>query len=751
MIRIAGALVIYLLSNNLYAQTTLTVKDGSNSQPLSGASAQTDTGEILISDKDGLINLGSTASKVTISYVGYETKTIDVTDQEDQIISLDAGGFNLQEVVITSYHANRKLIDTPGPVALISKRDLNRDQDVIFTNSLNRVPGVYMHSGALNTNRITIRGIGSRSRFSTNRVKGYLNEIPLTTGDGETALEDIDLSIVDRIEVIRGPSSSEYGAALGGVINMKIERPSFNQNRIRTDTQIGSFGLIRNNSSFDLGLENGSLKFLASKTVSDGFRRNNDYDREFGSITGQFELSERSQISFIFSFIDLKAFIPSSIDSATFAEDPRAAAANWASVEGNEDYERGFLGVSLQHRLSDRLNVAYSVFTNFRNADELRPFDILRENSNAYGVRFKYQYNLGDSPILPILTFGTEMFSDHLNASTFNNDSIPDFPEFTESHDNVRRNYQNYFLQGDWQFNEKLALIIGLNLNQTRYRFEDLFVSDGDQSGEIKYDLIASPRVGLNYKLNPKIALHASISHGFGPPTFEETRDSNGMINSDIEPETGYNYEIGTRGTWLNDRLTYDVSLYALRVRNLLVARRIAEDQLLGVNAGKTSHNGFEAAFGYNLFSSADGFVRSIDGHVNYSFADFEFDDFVNEGNDFSGNRLTGTPRNTLNGILEITTGVGVYGNINYRFVDEIPILDDNSVFSESFNVVNSKVGIAKSFGNFSFDFYGGINNLFDERYASQVLINPNFGSRYFYPGAERNFFAGLSLSLSMN
>lgn len=753
MVKIYLILLISFTTSLVFSQSRGIVIDASNGEPIANATIQFQNGKLQVSDSAGAFTYSEENTSIVVSHTGYENTETDLSRLNGElVVHLRAGTFNLQEVVITAYHDNRKLIDTPGPIALISKKELDRDQDLIITNSLNRIPGVFMHSGALNTNRITIRGIGSRSRFSTNRIKAYLNEIPLTTGEGETTLEDIDLSLIDRVEIVRGPASSEFGAALGGVINLKIQKPDFTQNRIQTNTQIGSYGLIRNSSSFDLGLKNGSIKFLASKTTSDGYRDNNDYDREYGSISGQFNLSEKSKVSFIFNFIDLKAFIPSSLDSATFVENPRAAAFIWQEAMGFEDNEKGFLGVSMEHQLSDRLNVAYSVFTNFRNSNEVQPFNILRENTNAYGVRFKYQYDLGPSKALPILTFGTEMFSDRLIATTHNNDSIPSLPGFIESHDNVDRSYQNYFLQGDWEFSDKLALIAGINLNNTKYDFEDLFKEDEDQSGKIKYDLIASPRIGLNYKLNLNAAIYAVVSHGFGTPTFEETRDSEGFINPGISPETGYNYEIGGRGNLLNSKLTYDVSIFTLRVRDLLVSRRRREgsDEQIGVNAGKTRHNGFEMALGYKLYENRATLLQSLSSHFNYSHSGYKFNTFIDQENDFSGNRLTGIPRNTVNGVLDFMTSFGIYGNLNYRFVDEIPILDDNSLFSDSYQVVNLKTGFQHTIGNFSFNIYGGINNLFDEKYASQLLINPQFNQRYFYPGQARNYFGGISLSLTM-
>ena len=96
-------------------------------------------------------------------------------------------------------------IHMPVPFMKMTTRQLQKDNDVAITPALNRVSGVYMHSGALNTNRITIRGIGNRSPFSTTKIRAYLDDIPLTSGDGETTIEDIDLSLINEVKVWKGP------------------------------------------------------------------------------------------------------------------------------------------------------------------------------------------------------------------------------------------------------------------------------------------------------------------------------------------------------------------------------------------------------------------------------------------------------------------------------------------------------------------------------------------------------------------
>jgi iron complex outermembrane receptor protein len=59
---------------------------------------------------------------------------------------------------------------------------------------LNKIPGINMQ--LLNTNRISIRGIGARSQYGTSRIKAYFQNIPLTSGEGDTTIEDIDMETI---------------------------------------------------------------------------------------------------------------------------------------------------------------------------------------------------------------------------------------------------------------------------------------------------------------------------------------------------------------------------------------------------------------------------------------------------------------------------------------------------------------------------------------------------------------------------
>ncbi|GAL79856.1 probable tonB-dependent receptor yncD precursor [Algibacter lectus] len=209
-------------------------------------------------------------------------------------------------------------------------------------------------------------------------------------------------------------------------------------------------------------------------------------------------------------------------------------------------------------------------------------------------------------------TLGGEFFKDRYISKNYENlyEEAPEgsgsvegdkFSDFKEN-----RTYYNLFFESNYQASEKTMLSFGLNLNKTAYTLSDRFISDEnpDQSGDYSFKAILSPKFGISHQLSKHISLYSNISHGFSPPSTQETLLPDGLINTDIKPETGWNFELGTRSAFYNNRLQFNLALYRLDVRNLLVARRTGNDQFIGVNAGRTLHNGLETVIKYQWLTS---------------------------------------------------------------------------------------------------------------------------------------------------
>ena len=152
---------------------------------------------------------------------------------------------------------------------------------------------------------------------------------------------------------------------------------------------------------------------------------------------------------------------------------------------------------------------------------------------------------------------------------------------------------------------------------------------------------ILSPRISLNQKLNNQ-SIYINISHGYSSPNIDETLDGDGLVNPDIIPETGWNYEIGLIGRNKTNILSYNIGLYYMNIKNLLVAQRTSFDTFVGVNAGKTSHPGIEGQF--NLLIYKPNSDNEITLESNFFKNWYKFLDFNNLGIDFSNNLLTGVP-----------------------------------------------------------------------------------------------------------
>src|SRR5690606_17276668 len=99
----------------------------------------------------------------------------------------------LSEVVISSYHINDSLMNAPASVGILTAAELQRNNNTDISMAMNMISGVQMQSATFNTNRISIRGIGARTPYGTNKIRAFFGNIPLTSGDSETTIEDLDI------------------------------------------------------------------------------------------------------------------------------------------------------------------------------------------------------------------------------------------------------------------------------------------------------------------------------------------------------------------------------------------------------------------------------------------------------------------------------------------------------------------------------------------------------------------------------
>ncbi|MEJ2163738.1 MAG: TonB-dependent receptor [Robiginitalea sp.] len=644
------------------------------------------------------------------------------------------------------------------PSDLLTEKAISTQNPVDFAGTLNQVPGVYFLSGALNTNRITIRGVGARTPFGTDKLRMYYNDIPVTNGVGFSTLEAFDLENLSGIRVVKGPKSGTYGAALGGAILLRSDPKDTEGTFIETRSSFGSYSMFKNNLSLVHKEDGLRAELRYNRLTTQGYRENNAFDRDGLLLNLGFDIGKSHQVNQLTNYIAYRAEIPSSLGKTDFEEDPTRAAANWKAAKGFEANKYILIGLSDRIQLGKRFENTSSIYYTYLDHYEPRPFNILDEFTLGYGLRsvFSAGFGMPDRPMNALL--GVELYKDEYSWSTYENLYQENNGQGSLQGDQLSRNkeFRNQlylFGQFNWQITSRLNATAGLSMNRTRFDFRDLFgQEDQDRSAKRDFEPILLPSLDVRYIFEGRSWVYLNISRGFNNPSLEESLTPDGLINPEISQEKGINYEIGAKGFWLDTRLQGTIALYQMDIEDLLVAERIGEDQFIGRNAGKTRHRGIELSLQYLIPSNTSW---NFTPFFSYTLNDHFFREFVDGDADYSGNSLTGVPRNRVYGGLQVNSDKGWYWNSTYQYVDAIPLTDSSDVFSDPYNLFNTQLGYRFQWGqHLSLALELGINNLFDTKYASSVLINATgFGGsepRYFYPGNGRNLYTRIQLLFSL-
>jgi iron complex outermembrane receptor protein len=189
-----------------------------------------------------------------------------------------------------------------------------------------------------------------------------------------------------------------------------------------------------------------------------------------------------------------------------------------------------------------------------------------------------------------------------------------------------------------------------------------------------------------------------------------------------------------------------------LFVKDLLVTKRISEEIFTGINAGRSFHAGLESLINWTLLM---GSQPGTGLHLVHSFqySGNRFVEFVDDDADYSGNELPGIPDYKNDLILKWLTGINIETSMSLHMVGKQYLADDNEGIYRAYQTLDWNISYTRDLSpNFGFSMALGINNIFNQSYASMILINaPSFGGappRYYYPGMPRNFYLTLALRI---
>ena len=662
--------------------------------------------------------------------------------------------FDLSEIQITAYRTPGQLKYAAGSVSVIPIYRLESSAASI-ASSLSTVPGIVMQEGTMGTIKLTLRGIGSRYPYGTKKIKLFFGDIPMYSAEGETTFDDINPEYLSRIEVLRGPASSIHGASLGGTIILYPQRAEYNSEEVKLISSAGSYRYFKNGVSYSNGTTKNDLLLSISGIQSDGYRENSNYSRYSFFINHNQIFSNNLSGNLIMSGSVIRSQIPSSIDSLTFTTHPEKAAANWLKSKGYEHPDRVFAGYSIRYKTPENWDYSASVFMNSRKTEENRPFNYLNESGFTYGGRLLSQHFKKRGNTTYQFSAGSNLYFEHLRNSLSENTGGNGIKGELQQKGKESIYQTDMFAQLEARL-KRIAITGGINFNISGFRYTDQFTSDTlHQSGNYNFAPILAPRLAISWNLLNDIHLYASVNKGFSIPSLSETLSPLGLINREIKPEKAWSFEGGFRANIFSRTTFIDLAFYYMRVTDLIVPKRVAEDIYVGKNAGSSLHRGVEVAIQQWIIghknSDSDKHFALI-ANLNYSANRFNFQNFTENNIDYSGNKLPGMPDQLFSGSLDLKTPIGFYTRFELNTSGEIPLDDFNNKYSKAWLVMNLKAGyIFGLFKKLKLDATVKINNLTDEKYASMVVVNaPGSASRpprYFYPGLPRWFTCAVNLT----
>ncbi len=495
------------------------------------------------SDAQGVFRiLAGVGDSLHVRALGFRERRVAIT-AFDMTVQLEPLPALLDRVVTTVGQREMRAGDSPASVLVLSREDIAAAAAVSANQLLRRLPGLQEIASPPAQTSIAIRGLDQ------SRVLVLVDGEPVAGAMTENRdIGRLSTMAAERIEVIKGPSSVEYGSeALGGVINLVTAAP--------TST------------------------FVAEATARAG---------ELGRRESALEVSDT------YGRVGVRL-------NGGWRQTDRVTGINASSTTLDRVYDfRGDTRIRVNDRVQLRTNLTLSQqrqrwpvgagFNGFIDNNSQQGFVEAQVNaaggvlrSRLFGQRYAYQFReaLG---LLPI---------------TGSADSLEQRERMTRALVSYSRTARRHTIDAGTQFSARdITSPTKIDGDSATDRVTEFFLRDAVTIGDVLLTAGArtssstlwgnavSPSVGAVWQAGPATRLRANVARGFRAPSFKEIRYTfiNGAAgyqitgNADLRPESSWSTSLG--GTWApRPSLAFDVDAYRNALTNLIATRDV------GINA----------------------------------------------------------------------------------------------------------------------------------------------------------------------
>ena len=647
----------------------------------------------------------------------------------------------ISEVVIDGYRKPQKLLNTTQSAAVTSPLIISQSSPNRMLESFNLLPGAKMEERSPGSYRFSVRGSTLRSPFGIRNVKMYLDDFLLTDVSGTTYLNRLDPALISKAEVLKGPQGGEFGAVTGGTVLLKTQRNDV----VEVALHAGSYGLFKENINVSETLGDHSLQIFQSFAVSDSYREQSAMKRANFFLQDRWKYSEKGDLNFLLFYSDLKYETPGGLTLAQMQENRRQARpgnnAQPGVVQQNSGIDNQYLLAGISHKYSFSPSFSHFIVVQSGFSGINNPFitNYEKKHENNFSGRTHFNFEKQSENWFLQTRTGIEggYNSTLLRNFTNNSGTRGNAMNFTE----VSSSSGFVFLSQKAVFKDRFFIDAAVSANFMKYDWKNIFPAAG--SGSATFETQILPDLGAVWMITPDFSLRGKLGKGNSYPTLEEFRASDQVINPDLKSELGWNKEVGIRKQFGNF-LFAEVSAFDFRLKNAIVRKQNENGDEYFTNAGGTVQKGLEFILETKKFTINSNILNSVKLYFSGSLYDFTFQDYLHDGNDYSGNKMTGVPAKSLQSLMNIQ--LFNFMNIEYGnyFTSAFPLNDTNAVHAEEMIVGNLTARFSVPVQKKNLNFYAQIQNIYNDDLVLGYDINA-FGGRYYNPSAERNFAFGAS------
>jgi len=621
---------------------------------------------------------------------------------------------NLDEVVVTAQKVSQSVIDVPLSISVLGADDLERTQSVNIQDYVKLVPGLQLTQAQPGFGRLALRGINTNGVAST--VGVYVDETSFGSSsglaNGAVLAGDFDTFDVARVEVLRGPQGTLYGASsLGGVLKYVTNEPqteSF-EGRVR-----GSFESVDGGdmSYSGAGVVNIPVSDSVAIRASGFYRSVGGFIDSIGTVDeasgATSDVADDINGSTVSGGRASMLFTPSetfSLQLTAFIQDID----NDASSGIDSDYATGdtlYGGLTQSQFVPEAAGISYRVY-NATAIWDLGFADLTSATSygkNQQDYRQDITMLLGGLESYIEQTTSVERISQEFRLASHENEKV-DWLVGAYYNDEDGLIYQNVhvvepgtlndidFFLGEGTIDSKYkeyAAFANVTIKFTpsfdltlggRYSKNDQDVvqnADGPLFGVAEPTVTSSDSsedvftysIAPKFKLNDRMAIYARVAKGFRP-------GGPNVIAPDAGAPTTYgsdstlNYELGFKGENEARNVAWDVTAFHIDWEDIQLLA-VVNGLGINTNAGTATSDGVEASL---MFRPVDQLKLSLTGAYTDAKLTEDADPILVGGRD--GDRLPYTPKTSYSANADyewpLADGRSAYLGASFSHLDDVP------------------------------------------------------------------------------